>query len=261
MEEPALLEHRAGAVLWLTLNRPRSRNSLDPDLVARLGDALDRSSRDGAVRAIVLGGSGGAFCSGIDLKSAAADIHEPERLGERLQGFHRLIQGITRAPKPVLAAIDGAAVGFGADLAFACDLRVGTTNAYFEEKFVALGLMPDGGGTFHLPRLVGLGRAMDQLMLGTRVDASAALAQGLLNRVVPPETLEAEADALAQRLAAQPPLALAAIKRAVRDSLSTPLDQALAREFQGQLALLRSEDVREGVSAFLERRAPKFQGK
>jgi enoyl-CoA hydratase/carnithine racemase len=138
---------------------------------------------------------------------------------------------------------------------------VASTAAYFEEKFVALGLMPDGGGTFHLPRLIGLGRALEHLLLGTRLDASSAFAQGLVNRVVPADALDAEVETIVQRLALSPPLALAAIKRAVRASLDGSLEDALSREFAGQLALLASEDVREGVSAFLERRAPSFRGR
>ncbi|HEY8945263.1 MAG TPA: enoyl-CoA hydratase [Polyangiaceae bacterium] len=261
MEEPVLLEQRSGTVVRLTLNRPKSKNSLDPELVSRLGDALDTVAADTTVRAIVLTGSGGAFCSGIDLKSAAADLQEPKWLEARLRAFHRLIRTIVRAPQPVVAAVDGPAVGFGADLALACDLRVASTAAYFEEKFVALGLMPDGGGTFHLPRLIGLGRALEHLLLGTRLDASTALAQGLVNRVVPADALDAEVETIVQRLALSPPLALAAIKRAVRASLEGSLEDALSREFAGQLALLASEDVREGVSAFLERRAPSFRGR
>jgi 2-(1,2-epoxy-1,2-dihydrophenyl)acetyl-CoA isomerase len=261
MEEPALLEARSESVVRLLLNRPKTRNALDADLVRELGAALDRAADDESVRVVVLGGLGGAFCSGVDLKSAAIDVHDTDHLKQRLAGFHHLIRTIARAPKPVLAAVGGPAVGFGADLAFACDLRIASTSAYFEEKFVALGLMPDGGGTFHLPRLVGLGRAMEQFLLGTRIDAPAALAQGMVNAVVAPEALDAEVDALARRLAAGPPLAIAAIKSAVRASLTGTLGQALDREFTGQLALLASEDLREGLAAFLERRPPAFRGK
>jgi enoyl-CoA hydratase/carnithine racemase len=261
MEEPALLEDRRESVVRLLLNRPKTRNALDADLVRELGAALDRAADDESVRVIVLGGLGGAFCSGVDLKSAAIDVHDTERLKQRLAGFHHLIRTIARAPKPVLAAVGGPAVGFGADLAFACDLRIASTSAYFEEKFVALGLMPDGGGTFHLPRLVGLGRAMEQFLLGTRIDAPEALAQGMVNSVVAPEALDAEIDALARRLAKGPPLAIAAIKSAVRASFTGTLGQALDREFTGQLALLASEDLREGLAAFLERRPPAFRGK
>lgn len=261
MEEPVLVEQRMGAVVHLILNRPRSRNSLDPELIEQLGNALEETSGDASVRVIVLGGRGGAFCSGIDLKSAAGELQDPKRLEQRIRGLHRLIRQIATAPQPVIASVDGPAVGFGADLALSCDLRVASTNAYFEERFVALGLMPDGGGTFHLPRLIGFGRAMEQLLLGTRLDAVTALEQGLISRVVAPEALHSEVALLAERIAHGPPLALAAIKRAVREGQSGTLEEALARELSGQLALLGSEDLREGVLAFLERRAPEFKGK
>lgn len=261
MSEAALLTSRDGSVVELILNRPASKNSLDAELVEALGSALELYARDETVLAIVLGGNGGAFCSGVDLRSARADLDSPERLAARLDGFHRLIRAIDRAPQPVLAAIDGPAVGFGADLAFACDLRVASTRAYFEEKFVAIGLMPDGGGTFHLPRLLGAGRAMEQLLLGSRIDAANALALGLVNRVVAETALASETRALATQLASSPPLAVRAIKRAVRDGLTGTLDKALARERAGQLALLASADAREGVSAFFERRPPIFKGR
>lgn len=260
MSSPVLLVTRNGAITRLAMNRPSSKNSLDPELIDALGAALEAAAEDGGVRVIVLEGVGGAFCSGVDLRSAAADIQAPERLRTRLDGFHRLIRAIASAEKPVIAAVDGPAVGFGADLAFACDLRVVSQRGYFQEKFVGIGLMPDGGGTFHLPRLIGLGRAMEHLMLGTRIDAEAALALGIANRVVAPDALDAETSKLAEELAAGPPLALRAIKRAVRENLTATLDQALGRELEGQLRLLRSADVVEGVGAFLQRRPPVFKG-
>jgi 2-(1,2-epoxy-1,2-dihydrophenyl)acetyl-CoA isomerase len=260
MSEPSLLSSRSGAIAELTLNRPSSKNALDAALVDDLGAALERAAADKSVRVIVLGGSGGAFCSGVDLRSAADDLGSPERLSQRLDGFHRLIRGIVNAPKPVIAAVDGPAVGFGAELAFACDLRLASTTAYFEEKFSAIGLMPDGGGSFHLSRLLGLARTLELLLLGDRIAAEAALGLGLVRCVVPAAELQAEARKLAARLAEGPPLAFAAIKRAVREGLGSTLDQALAREREGQLALLASADVREGISSFFERRAPQFRG-
>jgi enoyl-CoA hydratase/carnithine racemase len=261
MSDPMLLKFRANAVLELRLNRPQSKNSLDEALVNELAAALENAAADADLRVIVLSGSGGAFCSGVDLRTAAADLDAPERLSARLDGFHRLIRGIARAPQPVLAVVDGPAVGFGADLAFACDLRVASPRAYFEEKFVAIGLMPDGGGTFHLPRLIGLGRALEHQLLGTRFDAERALAVGLVNRVVPSEKLEDEVHAITAQLSAAAPLAVRAIKRALRAGLEGTLDDALDREREGQLGLLDSADAREGVGAFLARRAPSFTGK
>ncbi len=182
-------------------------------------------------------------------------------MAERIDEFHAIIKTITHAPKPFIAAIDGAAVGFGADLALACDLRVMSNRGYLQEKFVKIGLMPDGGGSFWLPRLVGLGRALEFLMLGTKIEAALALELGLVNRVVVPEELDKSAAALASELANGPPLALTAIKTAVRESAIGGIDEALAREKAGQVNLLASQDLMEGVMAWAQRRAPEFKGK
>lgn len=261
MSESALETRREGAVVTLALNRPASKNALDAALVDALGEALETARDDAAVRVIVLTGNGGAFCSGVDLRSAAADMNDPARLESRLDGFHRLIRAICAAPKPVLASIGGPAVGFGADLAFACDLRVMSDAAYIEEKFAAIGLMPDGAGTFHLPRLIGTARALEHMLLGTRITAARALELGVANRVVPPLELADETRAMAQALAQGPPLSFAAIKRAVREGLGSNLEAALGREREGQLSLLASDDAREGIRAFLEKRSPSFSGR
>lgn len=261
MTLPILIDEREGPVAVLRLNRPETLNALDAELVAALADALERAAADSAVRAIVLGGEGGAFCSGADLKEALRALGAHVDLAERLRTFQRNVLAIARAPKPVIAAVDGAAVGFGADLALACDLRFLSERAYLQEKFVGIGLMPDGGGSFHLAKLVGPGRALELLLLGDKVDAARALELGLANRVLPSAELLPRAIELAQRLAAGPPLALAAIKSATRDSLGGTLEEALAREAAGQTRLLQSADLREGITAFTERRAPVFRGK
>lgn len=256
-----LLDERQGGVAVLRLNRPESLNALDRTLVEALGAALEKATADPAVRAIVIGGEGGAFCSGADLKEALRELDAGVALGERLASFQKSIRLIAAAAQPVIAAVDGPAVGFGADLALACDLRVLSERAYFEEKFVAIGLMPDGGGTFQLPRLIGFGRALELLLLGERIDARRALELGLTSRVLPPgEHLEA-ALALATRLAEGPPLALAAIKRATRDSVDGTLADALEREAAGQAKLLASADLREGVAAWMAKRKPTFSGR
>jgi enoyl-CoA hydratase/carnithine racemase len=180
---------------------------------------------------------------------------------ERIDEFHRVIYSIVESQKPYVASVDGAAVGFGADLALACDLRVLSTRAYLQEKFVDVGLMPDGGGTFFLSRLVGVGRALEYLMLATRIEAERAFELGLANRVVDPEALNETSRDYAVRLSDKAPLALTAIKAATRGALSGSLDAALRAEKRGQAALLLSEDFREGVNAFRERRRPRFRGK
>jgi enoyl-CoA hydratase/carnithine racemase len=171
-----------------------------------------------------------------------------------------MLRTITRAPKPFIAAVDGAAVGFGCDLALACDMRIVSTRAYFQESFINIGLMPDGGGTYWLPRLVGMGRALEYMMLGERIVADQAREVGLANRVADVEELPKVTAALAEKLAKGAPLALERIKRAVRESLSATVDQALDREAALQLELLRSNDFVEGVMSWMNRREPGFKG-
>jgi 2-(1,2-epoxy-1,2-dihydrophenyl)acetyl-CoA isomerase len=200
------------------------------------------------------------FCSGADLREgigAAPDL----TLEQRIDQFHDLIRAIIRAKKPFVAQVNGGAVGFGADLALACDLRVFSTTGYIQEKFVKIGLMPDGGGTFWMARLVGIGRALEYLMLGTKIEAPLALELGLANRVVPPSDLAQTAAALATELASGPPLALAEIRKAVRESFSGTIEDALNREKAGQVKLLNSADLMEGVLAWAQRREPEFKGK
>jgi 2-(1,2-epoxy-1,2-dihydrophenyl)acetyl-CoA isomerase len=259
MTDTVLLVEHASAVATLTLNRPASKNALNPELVAALRMAIPEAANDPSIRVVVLAGAGGAFCSGADLKAGMTS--GDERAHETvLDEMHDLIRAIVGAPKPFIAAVDGPAVGFGCDLALACDLRILSTRGYLQEIFVKIGLMPDGGGTFWVPRLVGLGRAMEYLLLGTRIDAALARELGLANRVVESAGLTAETARLAAELAQGPPLAHARIKRAVRDGLSGTLDDALAREKQNQLALLASQDLLEGVAAWAGRRAPAFKG-
>jgi enoyl-CoA hydratase/carnithine racemase len=257
----SLLEDQDDKVRILKLNRPQAMNALDTELVAALGAALAHAHDDASVRAILVTGEGGSFCSGADLKEAMATLGQGKSLGERVVPFQAMIRTITATPKPVVAAVDGAAVGFGADLALACDLRVLSDRAYLQEKFVGIGLMPDGGATFHLPRLVGIGRALELLLLGEKIEAPKALELGLANRVVPPDAAVPEALALAKRLSEGPPLALSKIKAATRAGLSSTLDEALSREATGQAELLASADLMKGVSAWASKRKPKFEGR
>jgi len=262
MSEDLLLLERSETIAVLTLNRPKTKNALDTALVEALGGALRRVADDPAVRVVVLTGAGGAFCAGADLKAGLGD--NPDLAGgldAALDRYHAMIRSIVGAPKPIIAMVDGPAVGFGCDLALACDLRVLSTGAYLQEKFVKIGLMPDGGGTFWLPRLVGLGRAMEIILLGEPVDAERALALGIANRVVTPASLRHETMSLAENLAKGPPLAFAEIKRAVRAGLGGTIDTALDAEKQGQLRCLRSGDCTEGVTAWMQKREPDFQGK
>jgi 2-(1,2-epoxy-1,2-dihydrophenyl)acetyl-CoA isomerase len=182
-----------------------------------------------------------------------------DRLDGYMDAFHSVIKAIVRCPKPTIASIDGAAVGFGADMALACDLRIATTDAYVQEKFVNIGLMPDGGGTFWLPRLVGTARAMKAMLLSEKLEAKTLDELGLLVACVPPADLQRATMDLAQRIEKGPPLAFAALKSAVYASWGD-VDEALRREREGQLRLLQTSDVIEGVMAWSQKRDPDFKG-
>jgi 2-(1,2-epoxy-1,2-dihydrophenyl)acetyl-CoA isomerase len=256
---PELLVKDQGAVRLIRLQRPSAKNALTLDIVEALRGALADAATAPAVRAVVLSGTPGAFCSGADLRFIAAQVESVELIGPAMERFQALTLGIVQLPKPVVAAVTGPAVGFGADLALACDFRVLAESAYLQEKFVAVGLMPDGGGSYFLTRLLGMGRALEMLMLGSRIDAAQAVSLGLASSMTADSDTEPAALALAATLAEGPPLALARIKQAVHGDLSE-LKAALAREREGQLALLQSADGKEGVRAFLERRSPTFRG-
>ncbi len=260
VDDPVLIE-TAGATRIVTLNRPRARNALTLPMLAQMQRALDDASADGSIRCVVLTGAAGHFCAGADLRQTFAD--DPaflDRLELYIDAFHAVVKRVVRCDKPTIAMMDGAAVGFGADLAFACDLRVAAKSAYAQAKFVDLGLMPDGGGTFWLPRLVGTARAMQMILLAERIDSTELERLGVVTRVVDRNALRETTLSLAKRLEEGPPLAFAAIKSALHASLGS-LDDALRRERDGQLRLLRSADAAEGVAAWAQKRAPQFQGK
>lgn len=253
--------HVAARVATITLDRPEARNALTKGVLVAVAAAFERAGADEGVRVVVLGGAGGHFCAGADLRRTFAE--EPDlmnKLDEYLDLYHAVIRAIVRCPKPTIARLDGCAVGFGADMALACDLRVATDEGYVQEKFVRIGLMPDGGGTFWLPRLVGTARALKALYLAEKLDAKALDELGLLASVGPRATLEERTAALATELAAGPPMAYARLKAAVYASLGD-LEGALARERAGQLELLRSEDCLEGIAAWAQKREPDFKGR
>ena len=212
------------------------------------------------MRCVVLTGAGGHFCAGADLRqNFAEDPQLLEHLEQYMDEFHGLVKSVVRCEKPTIAMMDGAAVGFGADLAFACDLRVASSRAYAQEKFVKIGLMPDGGGTFWLPRLVGTSRAMQMILLAEKVEAVELKALGVVARVVDAGALREATLEMARAIAAGPPLAHAAIKRALYASWGN-VEDALRRERDEQLKLLRSGDVMEGVMAWMQKREPVFRG-
>lgn len=246
-------------VRWIELRRPASKNALTVEVNQAMIAAIEGA---GAARVIVLAGGDGAFCSGLDLKDAMTRGPRPaDDLERDLRAyFHGLILAVRRAPQPTIAAVDGAAAGFGCDLALACDLRLLSDRARFGEIFVKRGLMPDGGGTWFLPRIVGTGRALEMLLTGDVVEAKRAHEIGLGNTLWPAAEFAASARAYATRLAKGPPTVLALVKRAVHDGQDGPLEDALDREARGQLRCLQSRDFLEGVAAFLGKREPKFSG-
>lgn len=250
----------AGRTRLITINRPEARNSLTLTVLASLREAFAAASVDPEARVVVLSGAGGHFCAGADLRKNMEDPRLMERTDDYMDEFHSVIKAIVECPKPVIAMMDGAAVGFGADMALACDLRIASTSAYVQEKFVSIGLMPDGGGSFWLPRLVGTARAMQWILLAEKIDAQALAAHGVVTSVVAPEALRDATLALAKRLESGPPMAYAAIKRSVYASWGSYVD-ALARERAEQLKLLHSQDVMEGVLAWMQKREPNFTGK
>lgn len=256
---PELLVDDQGAVRLIRLQRPGAKNALTLELIAALQAALSSANSTKHVRAVVLSGTPGAFCSGADVRWLGKAIQGGEPVRPALERFQALTLTIVELDKPVVAAVTGPAVGFGADLALACDFRVFAESAYLQEKFAAIGLMPDGGGSYFLTRLLGVARALEMLMLGSRIDAAQAVSLGLATSMAADADTEAAALALAATLASSAPLALSRIKHAVHAD-ATELRAALARECEGQLALLASADVKEGVSAFLERRPPVFRG-
>jgi enoyl-CoA hydratase/carnithine racemase len=249
-----------GAVRTITLNRPATKNGLTHELGLSIVSAITGGT---SARAIVLTGSGGAFCSGLDLKDAMKRglTPGPELRKMMSESFHGVIRALRTCGVPTIAAVDGAAAGFGCDLALACDLRICSERATFGEIFIKRGLMPDGGSTFLRPRIIGLGRALELFYTGDTIDAERAHAIGLANRVVPHDQLEQQVNELADRFAAGPPLAYEQLKDTVYDNLDeTSLARALDREADGQMKLLASKDFAEGVTAFLQKRAPHFQG-
>jgi 2-(1,2-epoxy-1,2-dihydrophenyl)acetyl-CoA isomerase len=254
---------QTGAVGRLTLNRPDSLNAWTDEFGRELGAVLAGEAADESVRAVLVTGAGRGFSSGADLKTGFSPAEDgmPDIRGELEDVYHPVIAGVRRLPKPVLAAINGPAVGIGCSLALACDLVLAAESAFLSLAFVNIGLMPDGGSTAFVPPAVGKARAFQMALLGERLSASQALEWGLVNWVHPDERLMAEAEALAERLAAGPTRSYAASKQALNRSLYGDLDAQLSLEAELQHALGRTQDFIEGVSAFVAKRPPAFSGR
>jgi 2-(1,2-epoxy-1,2-dihydrophenyl)acetyl-CoA isomerase len=254
--------HRREGVLTIELNRPDSLNAWDQALGDQLRAAVEEAAGDDAVRAVVVTGAGRAFSSGADLKAGFEPTPEgvPDVRAALTERYHPIITGIREMPKPVLAAVNGPAVGIGCSLALACDLVLAAESAYFLLAFVNIGLVPDGGSSVLVPERVGFARAAEMAMLGERVPARQALEWGLVNRVVPDGQLADEARALADRLAAGPTRSYAGSKRQLNAWRFARMQEQLDLEASIQQEMAGSGDFQEGVQAFLERRSPRFEG-
>jgi 2-(1,2-epoxy-1,2-dihydrophenyl)acetyl-CoA isomerase len=263
MNAPVLVE-RDGAVATLTLNRPDALNALDDAMVEALVALTAEVAADDAIRVLVLRGAGKHFMAGGDIRlfaqslsmDGAARAKEFQLLADRI---HAAIETLARMPQPVIGGVRGAAAGFGLSLMNACDLVFASDDAYFASAYLTLGVTPDGGGTYWLPRIVGSRRAAEIMLLGERLSAQAALDLGLVNRVVPGAELDAAVAAAAQRLARGPRQAVRGVKRLLRQSGGATLGDQLRAEAQSFGACAGSDDFAEGVRAFLEKRPPQFR--
>lgn len=250
-----------GAVATISLNRPKVLNSFNGRMHEEILEAFGAAGEDDDVRAIVLRGEGRGFSAGADLTEIMEGGGEDPDLGEYLrETYSRLVTRIVGIGKPVIASLHGPVYGAGMGIALACDLRIAAESAKFSVAFVKIGLMPDAGVSFFLPRIVGIGRAMEMSMLGEAVEADEAYRIGLVNKVVGEDELAAETAALAGRLAELPTQALGRIKQSVHASFENDLETALEKEAEGQTFCGYTNDHKEGVAAFREKRPANFTG-
>ncbi|WP_406444664.1 enoyl-CoA hydratase-related protein [Streptomyces sp. NBC_00631] len=256
--DPVLLSGDSGGVRTLTLNRPHRRNAVDRELWAALRRALTEATHDRTVRALVLTGAGGAFCSGADLTSGATDLRHPL---DKVRDLNEVAVLLHELPVPTVAKVDGVAVGAGWNLALGCDLVVATPESRFSQIFARRGLSPDCGGTWLLPRLAGLQQAKRLALLADMIDAEEARSLNLVTWVVSAEEIDRFVTDLAGRLAAGPPVALAQTRALLNEGAGRTLREALAAEARAQAVNFASPDVTEAYAAFAGKREPRFTGR
>src|SRR5437588_5750744 len=259
--EQIVFETKEG-VAWIRLNRPEKLNALTHQLAAEALDALEICAREPEIRSLIVTGQGRGFCAGQDLTEFQAQGLENLSVAEHLRSsYNRLIQAVVDLPKPVVAGVNGVAAGAGASLALACDVRIASDAASFVQAFVKIGLVPDSGGNWLLPRIVGFARALELSITGRKVDAAEAHRIGLVTSVVPHERFGDELAAQARWFAQMPTGAIGATKRIMADALGLSLPETLEREAVLQQEMAGSDDFREGVTAFTEKRQPRFTGR
>jgi 2-(1,2-epoxy-1,2-dihydrophenyl)acetyl-CoA isomerase len=262
MDNRFILRSVDAGVMTLTMNRPDVLNSCNRGMVAELRHAFEGAGTDATVRAVLLTAVGRAFCAGQDLTEAVPTGNAPAPdLGEIVNGYNGLIMAMRRLEKPIVAGVNGVAAGAGANIALAADFVIASVEASFIQSFVKIGLIPDNGGTFFLPRLVGLARATRLSMLGEKLSAQQALEWGMIHDVAAPDALLDTATALARHLASQPTRALGLIKRAFNASMGNDLEAQLMLEAKLQREAGRSADYIEGVKAFQQKRPPTYVGR
>jgi 2-(1,2-epoxy-1,2-dihydrophenyl)acetyl-CoA isomerase len=259
-----LLYEVKDGIATLTLNRPERLNALGDTLREDLHGAVTRASDDALVRVIVVTGAGKGFCAGGDVKAMNERREQgaPRPIMEKVApGRDQTVLALRDAPKPVIAAVNGAAAGAGMNLALACDIRLASTAAKFAQAFVKRGLHPDWGGTYFLPRVVGVAKAAELIWTGEIIDADEALRLGIVSAVHPHDELMAATHALARKIAAGPPIAIRLAKRAIYHNLEADLRQALEFETFAQNICFDTDDAKEGIRAFVEKRSPSFEGR
>ena len=260
MYETILVE-KSGGVAVIALNRPEKLNAFNDKMHDELYAALEEAAEDDEIRCIVLRGEGRGFSAGADLAQIIDGADGDPDLGEYLRGsYSRLVKRMVGTPKPIIAALHGPVYGAGMGVALACDLRIAAESAKFSVAFIKIGLMPDAGVTFFLPRVIGLGRTIQMSMLGGTVEAGEAHRIGLVYEVVPDESLEDETTKLAEHLATMPTAALGRMKASLYTTFETDLETALEHEAEGQTFCGYTQDHKEGIAAFFDKREAKFTG-